>query len=496
MRKFSEKDDVKVELLFPKKEHIDLAGFINTVAKTCYEPEIPMDENGDIGVPLSKRLDIFKQLYMPQHHTTMEHINFSFAIEGTSVSSVTFGLHLVHPFYVSDQRSGRFCGKMFENPDIEKLMKYVKSSLHISLDKVNMYETYIRRSLEYYNSLLPEATEIAKKLIKKERPNASEKYIEINAPKMAQEQARMLIPTIFPTGLVYTTNFIGLASLFATSWSFELDRIVELMRDEFLKQWPEFEFGFQELLDMSRTDGKTFIKTQGPLFDWERTKLPFDIRTKNFLKYEPEAKAIEIDADKFVSPKSNSHLHPLDLLQYNPEYMDNSLYGLESWAKMSVATMGQDQRHRTIKRTFPVLTGEFYCPPILREMGKFATLAIAEVADRWVELTDGYDDAIFSMIPYGAMVSYNKKASFNALIHEQEKRLCFCAQEEIYNLNRKLMLSVDKKLKKHENRGTILMDVFEPPCHRTGRCNEGGRYCGKIIGRPNKNERINPIRQV
>ncbi|MCX6808001.1 MAG: hypothetical protein NTZ80_04390, partial [Patescibacteria group bacterium] len=59
--------------------------------------------------------------------------------------------------------------------------------------------------------------------------------------------------------------------------------------------------------------------------------------------------------------------------------------------------------------------------------------------------------------------------------HEQNKRLCWCAQEEIYHLARELRLKLEKK-----SIPTNLLGLFEPPCYH-GRCAEGKRYCGRDL---------------
>ena len=96
------------------------------------------------------------------------------------------------------------------------------------------------------------------------------------------------------------------------------------------------------------------------------------------------------------------------------------------------------------------------------------------------------------LAPYGAMVAYEKVGSFNAIIHEQGKRLCWCAQEEISNLSRQMRLSLKGELEKSAANATSLasaqlwqmrlaefLRIFEAPCYRTGKCAEGVRYCGR-----------------
>jgi len=81
------------------------------------------------------------------------------------------------------------------------------------------------------------------------------------------------------------------------------------------------------------------------------------------------------------------------------------------------------------------------------------------------------------LAPYGAVVEYIKKGSFNAILHEQYKRLCWCAQEEIYYLG---ALEREAIIDFCGNDAEILT-MFQPPCFETGKCAEGERYCGRDI---------------
>ena len=142
--------------------------------------------------------------------------------------------------------------------------------------------------------------------------------------------------------------------------------------------------------------------------------------------------------------------------------------------KISLAAMGQDQRHRTIRRSAPQFTGDFYLPPILRELG-LEQEAISYL-NEWKKIGRFAPETLVMILaPYGAMATYEKAGSFNAIAHEQGKRLCWCAQEEIYHLGKLQRLAIEEKFgKKHP-----LLNIFEPPCYRNGKCTEGDRYCGR-----------------
>ena len=71
-------------------------------ALSCYQSEMP-------DIKTVKIIDVDGRLFKPGHHTTLQHTDFTFVIDGIAVGDVTLGLHLVSPFYNSDQRSGQKC---------------------------------------------------------------------------------------------------------------------------------------------------------------------------------------------------------------------------------------------------------------------------------------------------------------------------------------------------------------------------------------------------
>ena len=169
-------------------------------------------------------------------------------------------------------------------------------------------------------------------------------------------------------------------------------------------------------------------------------------------------------------------MHPVDRLHFTPEMMENSIGDIKARIQVSTATMGQDQRGRTIRRGIPKFTGNFYVPPVLRklELEKKAT----ETMRQWLEVSKVVTDPLSMILaPYGAMVSYRKSGSFNAIDHEQFKRHCWCAQEEICRLGLLQRLAIENRFGKD----SPLLSMFEPPCYRDGICSEGDRYCGRNI---------------
>jgi len=418
-------------------------------ALKCYQAESPR---------WGKIIDVEGRVFKTGHHTTLEHTSFTFDIEGIAVGDITFGMHLVNPFYNSDQRSGRFCAKMFLEPNFEEIEKYVHSFWpEIGKNKLREILNYVKKGVGIYHQNIQKATERVGKFILSERPFAKEGYIRQNSPKIAQEQMRMFIPIIFPTGFDFTIDLITLVSMYQSAWSPSTKYVLRQMVERVLRKFPELGFMFDSNLESQ----------------W-KNKIPSEDSVK--IKYKPRLKILDIfGAEDFVLPISKI-MHPVDLLHFLPEMMDNSTGGIRTEIEISTATMGQDQRHRTIGRSEPKFTGSFYLPPILKEM-RLKKEAL-ELMKNWIIISKGIPETLAMILaPYGAMVTYKKRGSFNAIAHEQGKRLCWCAQEEIYHLGRLFRLAIGAKGRKYKK----LLQIFEPPCYKTGKCAEGGRYCGRDV---------------
>lgn len=420
---------------------------ISFAARGCYKESRP--QFGD-------HINIPNTVLKPGHHTTLQHSYFTFFIEGISIGDITSGLHLNAPFYNSDQRSGRFCSEMFNNPDIERLIAYLKHYWpDLKAKKLKSIEEYLKRSLKIYQDNLEQATKLAKKYINEERPFASNGYIKRNSKKFAQEQLRVFIPVIFPTANTYTVNLSTIIAMRKTAWNPILRDVFQKMIDLIVERYEELDF-LQERYQENE--------------DWG-----FSILDGNELKLSPSLKILKLDhkeIQNFVKA-SPEEMHPSDLTQFHPKFMNNKFIRIQDEIELSLATMGQDQRHRVINRSTPIFTGNFYIPPVVAACN-IPAKTIMEIIQSWKDLSAELPQSLVAILaPYGAMVKYKKDMDLNGLAHEQAKRLCFCAQEEIYWLGVLLRKEIPENSK--------LIEIFQPPCYKTGICAEGKRYCGRDI---------------
>ena len=448
---------IKINLIARTSENP--TNLISHAAKTCYTSTLP---------EMGNTMDVENNLFKTGHHTTFQHNFFTFSIEGLSVSSTIFGLHLTHPFYNTDQRSGRF-SKMYAKPDFKEIENYIMSFWYdCNIEKVM---NFVKKGREIFAENIEKATELVIEQIKKERPNANEDYIKLNAPKIAQEQLRMFISTISPTALDFSINLSGLAAIYRSAWSQEMRYMTEQMKILVLAEYPELLYVFKD--NIRRTD------------DWSPK---FDF--KNFtIKKEPKLDVLDIDLSKDMVLQTNAK-DSVDIRYFTPESMENNINTVKTKVEFSLATMAQDQRHRTIKRGSPLLTGGFYLPPIMQEMNLEKTTEDFLNMYRDIIETENKNLAV-ALAPYGVMASYTKLSDINALIHEQEKRLCWSTQEEIYNASKQLH---DILMDSNNILAKDLARHLKPACYKD-RCIEGRRYCGRDLTKVKNSEEL-PNRKI
>lgn len=447
-------------LLTKAKILISPIRLISYAGRICYSEKIP-------NIAKEKMLDVEGQLFKPGHFTTFEHENFSFAIDGLPISDFTFHLHALAPYYNSDQRSGRFTKKMFNNPNFEEIREHITSFYNPS--NIDDIMDYIKFSHSIFSSNFIQSQEISKRFL--EERVKDEKYVKSNFEKMAQEQLRNCISTIFPTGAIYSIDLASLVALYETVSNPVMKRVVDLMKNEFLKEYPEAKFVFNDINNANNGQQESI-----------------ELVGETSFIYSPSCKLLSFSNNglKIIIPEI-SDVMPVDKLSYKRKYQGNSIMSISSEVSMSVATFGQDQRHRTIKRSKPEFTGEFYINPIIKELN--IEKDIQKLMDWWISFYSTIPANLFEeLAPYGAVVKYVKTCDVNAKIHEQAKRLCWCAQEEIFNLNRlereQIRLFGNKELLK----------IYNPPCmYENGKCHEGTRFCRRQEKNP---ENPCPLRKI
>ena len=451
-------------------------------AATCTQPSLMKARE------IAPKIDVKKALFDTGHHTTIQHANhfLSFHLDNLPVSLVTFGLHMTHPFYSSSQCSGRYCTSLFETNDSSVLVKYIDTFIREFCPTAALYQSniikltsWVFRGIDFYKRNLDAMAVLVEAAIKKERPFYPGN-LKLQSRRIAQEQLRVVLSTIFPTRLVHTINFTSLLSMYASAWNNPLKNITRKM----INQVPDIDFDnvISDILT-SHADVESFV----PKFDHNVQGIYVELLS------EPTVDVNQFCRDSHVYEKltrlygSNKNNRVLDTLNFDPN--TNPISYDESTVKVSVelpvAAYGQDQRHRMIKRSNPIVTGNFYVPPLVRQLPGAEDFCKEYMTDYLKLCNEMTNDDMIHFIPYGATVRYIKEADVRAYLHSANKRLCWSAELAISNMERKTLQQLEERA---HNRMDIPC-IIDAPCV-DDKCHEGNRFCGRNLAERSDRELI------
>jgi thymidylate synthase ThyX len=159
---------------------------------------------------------------------------------------------------------------------------------------------------------------------------------------------------------------------------------------------------------------------------------------------------------------------------------------------MSHTGDSQDQRHRTVPGSRPLLTRthttkpDYHTPDILQRNLEARRL-YEDVMDRlWTAknelLTLGAsDEAACYILPNAVNVRFTSSGNLMNLFHKWRLRTCFNAQREIYDASMDELLQVrdrHPRLMRHIGPPCVVRDGHVADDPKIGPCSEGDHWCG------------------
>jgi len=480
-------------------------------ARTCYSPRLVVPEE----ITDKQRLNIGAGTFFSGHHTVYQHAHFEFGLENVSRQFVWSFLH-AHPFYNSEQQSQRYVR-------MDRVQAYLPSvSLFFDAESRLIYERAIARAWSYYRELssllLPDAREILQDIWHVGPMSHAKRIqkIERSAEKRSIEIARYVLPVAACTAMVHTVSGIVLHRLWrmcaasdtpseARAVIGEMVAHVKNIDAQFFDRFgiepldvlPEWGVSSSEHPQNSSVNGDAFAKE----FDAQ-----LNGRTAKLLDYAANAPAVIASSYRAVlglSAAECSDAEAIDRL-LNPA---RNLYRLETLnvgihapmmralqhanytfaKKISHTADSQDQRHRMIPGSRPLLTladtrePDFITPALLKSNPRAKEVYDRAMQDAWQSKNQLLDRGVpleiaLYLLPNAKSIRLVESGSLLHLLHKWTMRTCFNAQEEIYqsSLDEIAQLrQVHPQLTKH----------IGPPCHlragvTTPICTEGSHFCG------------------
>jgi thymidylate synthase ThyX len=492
-------------------------------ARTCTSSSGAVDPAAVLGRPdldeadrrkaRERRDNLARSLYVAGHHTTFQHAHFLFVLERVSRQFVWSFLH-AHPFANSEQVSQRF---VRVSPD-DVFVPELPAGAAVA------FNATVAAQHEAYRRLVGLLSPVAEGELLKRFPTwrRHPKRLARQAERKAQEVARAVLPVATHTGLFHTVSCLTLFRYWRACQQFDVPtetrRVVEAMVAAVLQHDPDLAVVLEEPLPLEATPefalfsefhgGATQTRAFGEEFDRDLGKLTSRLLGRSGDNVEnvagavravlglPRARVSDEEAVRLALDPSVNRLLGEDLNLSTLSKLGRCLHHAHyTFAKkLSHAADSQDQRHRMTPAARPVLaavvddTPDVVVPRLIAHAGAAARevfdLAIGRAWEGAVAVrrAGGSAEAAVYLLPNALAIRFVESSDLLNLHHKHKMRLCYNAQEEIWQA------CLDEALQIRAAEPAIGRWLL-PPCsvrQLAGRkpfCPEGERFCGIAVWR-------------
>jgi len=502
---------VRLENYFQEPYNLAIA-----TARTCYSSKVI--SSGDVGKDDKSREQrdrIAESIYKAGHHTTIQHPTFQFVLERVSRQFIWSFLH-AHPFYNSEQVSQRYVEVKAENfttpPMSEEARAVYLDAVHEQMDAyhrlIDLVEPVV---VKEYGRIFPSR-------------NVEEKRWASSVKKRCQEVARYVLPVATHAHLYHTISGLTLHRYWRLCQQFDapLEQrvVVQRMVDEVTKIDPHFMELAEEPLPLEETvEYQAFQQFHGAARNGSTKRFldAFDLElggaTSKLVDYKVHAQASMAQGVRSVLGLTQEQLSDeqaiaLVLDPSQNHYLAESLT-LTTMSKLSRAMVhphftfkkklshtadSQDQRHRMVPGSRPILACHFVSgrpdyilPPLIaaspeaEETYRRIMARTWEAIDRLLHLGVPLEHALY-LLPNAFPIRFEESGDLLHFHHKWVQRLCYTAQEEIWNACRDEVLQVKTQFPE-------LGQYIQAPCwvrQQAGVkpfCPEGDRFCGVAVWR-------------
>lgn len=439
---------MKIKILYSNDSALAPSNIAVSSARTCYFPGGIVEPSMSQG--WKSKGALLSSVFEAGHHTTLQHANFTILIEGMSRHLIWRLMHS-HPYYNSEQVSQRYA-KMKSDAFV-----YPKEGEQKEWN--GFYDSIFKGYEELIALLEPIVKDILPKFKQKE------------SIKKAQELARYVLPQGMSAYFYHTINLITALRYVGAIKALpecenEAKEFVALLESEILKIDPELE----PLFNHAKSEKANFFD-----FDMEHFKGERNIADESIKVFDV------VDSFDFEANENYS-----SVLRFSQVLHDGAvLGGFSSYMKMSLSADAQNQRHRRSPAIRPALKTnykrDFYTPSIISN-NKGILKLYNELIQKSYEFFEeqsqkiGFGEAVYAL-PNAHMIEIVERNDFASFHHKAQMRLCYNAQQEIFDL-------VHEQVSQLRALGVKNANKFLPPCSIRSDagvfpiCPEGSRFCG------------------
>jgi thymidylate synthase ThyX len=476
-----------------------------SAARTCYSPRvIEADE-----ITERQRRSIGPLTFEGGHHTVFQHATFEFSLSGISRQLVWSFLH-GFPFYNTEQQSQRYVR-------LDEVAAHVPPGL--APRERALFESSVEASWSAYRELTTRLIPVTQQRLSDlwrlpaRRSVAFGRSVAREAEKKAIETARYVIPIACHTAMVYTVSGLVLHRLRRMvrvgDAPDEAADVIERMLAEVARIDPSFfeQVGSPALEDVVESrlapagvsDGvaaEAFDKflegRTSRLVDCGRRspQVIADAVRRVIGRFElSDDEALELVLDPAKNPY---RLETLNVSTHSPLMRTLAHAHYTFRKKLSHTADSQDQRHRTVPGSRPLLSrsvpahADVIEPELIREDPACHALFREAVEAAWDArarlLTRGVaPELALYVLPNALAIRFEESGSLLDLLHKWTMRTCLNAQREIWQAS---MDEIEEVRAVHPE----LVRHVGPPCFvRSGlvrpRCTEGTHFCGVPVWR-------------
>jgi len=486
--------------------------FDNAVAaaRTCYSSRVITSQDVSKDERSREVRDkIAESIYKAGHHTTIQHATFQFILDKVSRQFIWSFLHS-HPFYNSEQVSQRYVEVSPENFTVPPLEGRARE----------LYLETIHLAMDVYKRLLGILDKPIRSQYAKIFPNRDPelKRWKSGLKKRAQEVARYVLPVATHAHLYHTISGLTLHRYHKMMTQFDTPAeqrlVVEKMVNAVSEVDPLFFRDAEDPIPLEKTAEYQFFvgrvgATHGsPLQFIQEFDRTLGERTSKLIDYKINGQLSMAQAVRSVLgivESSLSEEEAIDLVMNpakNPllgEALNLTTLGKLSRAmshphftfqkKISHTADSQDQRHRMTPGSRPLLHRHFVpgrpdyiVPALILESWEAEDLYRGTLKTLWLNMTRILDlgvpeEFVMYLLPNAFPIRFVESGDLLNHHHKWTKRLCYTAQEEIWNMCKDEVSQVSGIFPQI---GKYLL----PPCgirQMAGTrpyCPEGERFCG------------------
>ncbi len=478
-----------------------------SAARTCYSPRVIEPDE----ITERQRESIGPLTFGGGHHTVFQHATFEFALSRISRQLVWSFLH-GFPFYNTEQQSQRYVR-------LDQVTAHVPPALR-GEDR-EIYERAIEASWAAYGELTarltPRALEILSDLWRlPDRKNvAFGRNLAREAEKRAIETARYVIPIACHTAMVYTVSGIVLHRLRrmarVTDVPQEAADVVSRMVAAVERIDPDFfaRVGEAPLEDADILENRVAPPGIGDPAALEAFDKSLDGRTARLVDFSARAPEViasavrnllgrlDLEDDAALALALDPALNPyrvetLNVSTHAPIMRALAHAHFTFRKKLSHTADSQDQRHRTVPGSRPLLSRtvpaqvDVLEPELIRDdptchaLYEDAVGAAWQARNRLLERGVAPELALY-VLPNALAVRFEESGTLLDLLHKWTMRTCLNAQWEIWQASMdeiEQVRAVHPKLVEHAGPPCFIRDGVARP-----RCTEGSHFCGVPVWR-------------